>query len=160
MYADIIFTPKNTIEIEILTTDPGYHYLKSLVRYKNCSQIIITLEKDKTYKLVNRSNRLLIWGYSDVVEISKTQYQKLMETTHLVEEIYSKVYQVSKDCEFSFPYGNGWHISVGESTFQKDSTLHIIEQSNEQYYLFEINRCLDKTFINELIEDGTLVATN
>lgn len=157
MYSDIIFAPKNTIEVEILTTDPGYHYLKSLVRYKNCSKIIITLEKDRNYKLVNRSNRLLIWGYSDVVEISKNQYQKLMEEAHLVKEIYSNVYQVSKDCKFNFLYGNGWHISLADYVFKEDSVLHVIEHDIDKYYIFEQNLPLPKTFIDELIGNGTLV---
>ncbi len=160
MFEDILFIPKNTTEIEILPTDPGYHYLRSLMRYKKCDRIIIPLKKDKTYRLVNRNNRLLIWGHDEVVEISEKQKNVLMGLEISTETIHSKIYRIIADYYFKFAHGHGWHISLADYVFKKDAFLHIIEHNDDKYYIFENNLPLPKKFINELIEDGTLVLKN
>ncbi len=138
MFTDIVFSLASDTKIGEFTLLPG------------------------TYKLMNRSGIWVIWDSFNLYTTTipdKSVFDELVSKNlvKITEEIHASKYTLSKDQDFEAPTGQGWHAALEKHLAKNDSTLHVIEQNNEQYYIIEINDCLDKSYIHELIENGTLV---
>lgn len=138
MYTDIVFSLASDTKIGVVILRPGI------------------------YKLLKRSNQLLIWdSFNSFITSIHNQgvFDQLVlaQSVKITEEIHAQKYYLVKDRVFPFTHGQGWHVSTVEEIIEKDSTLHIIEQNAEQYYIFEKNECIPKNFIKQLIEHGLLV---
>jgi hypothetical protein len=115
-----------------------------------------------TYKLMNRSGIWVIWDSFNLYTTTipdKSVFDELVSKNFvkITEEIHPRKYTLSKDQDFEAPIGQGWHAALEKHLAKNDSTIHVIEQDDEQYYLIELNDCKDKSYINELIENGILV---
>jgi hypothetical protein len=138
MFTDIVFSLASDTKIGSLSLKPG------------------------TYKLLKRSNQLVVWDslntfITSIPNQSVFDQLVLNQSVKITETICAQKYSFAKDQVFHFPRGQGWHAGTLPELVNKDSTLHIIEQNAEQYYIFEKDECLYKWYINKLIEDGTLV---
>ncbi len=159
---DVIFTPQEEIRIEIKPDDPGYNYLKNDVRHKNKNggKVIISLEKDQTYKLVNRKGMLLVWDKFSraVAELSQKQVDNLMTEKISKEIIHAKTYLATQDHSFTITNDRQSH----KDSFMEGLAYNLIDHNGDgdYYYEFKTQTVFYSHFINKLLQDGVLTPLN